>query len=198
MTSRPTRVATALPHATSDPQRASVGLLPRGAIPMTVSDAQDRHNRARCSPRVLFRRAATGIATSPRYGVEGGQVQQTVLLFRDANGAARAFGRLTSRASDRCLRQAARDEVSAESQSGVGPVEEQILNLETRGQQTAAYRMRTLVYSAGSKVAIDVLINRIGRSLSSVSVIWTQPPQTLDFEETLVARIAARLQQLLA
>lgn len=191
-------VASAPPHATSDPQRARVGLLPRAQIPLHVGEVQSKRNRARCGPRALFGRVATGIATSPRYGVEGGQVQQSVLLFGDARRAARAFAQLTSRANDRCLRQAARDEVSVESRSADGPVEELTINLEPRGQQAAAYRMRTLVYSAGSEVSIDILINRIGRSLSSVSVIWTQPPSTLDFDEALVTRIAARLQQLLA
>jgi len=184
-------------HAANDAQRASVGLLPRGAIPLSVSRADPRRNHARCGPRVLFRRVATGIATSPRYGIEGGQVQQTVLLFRDARTATRAFDRLTSSANSHCLRESARSEVSVEANSEAGPVTEQILNVEPHGQQSASYRMNTVVSPLGT-VSIDILINRIGRSISSVSVIWTQAPQTLDFQEALAARIASRLQRTLA
>ncbi len=196
MTTQRARVVQPPLRAASDPQRASVGLLPREDIPMRVSEVRDRRNRARCGPRVLFRHLATGLATSPRYGVEGGQVQQTVLLYRDARTAARAFDRLTATANARCLRDAARSEVSVEASSQAGPVTEQILNLEPHGQQATSYRMNTTL-PAGT-VSIDILINRIGRSISSVSVIWTQKPQTLDFQEALAARIASRLQRLLA
>ncbi len=196
VTTQRARVVQPPPHATSDPQRASVGLLPREVIPTKVSEASDRRNRARCGPRALFRHLATGVATSPRYGIQGGQVQQTVLIFRDARTATRAFDRLTSTANTRCLDQSARSEVSTEVSAKAGPVTEQILNLEPHGQQGASYRMNTLV-PAGI-VSIDILINRIGRSISSVSVIWSQKPPTLEFQEVLVAQIASRLQRLLA
>jgi hypothetical protein len=197
MTSRAQTAQAPPPHAASDPQRASVGLLPRAAMPLRVGGENPRRNHARCGPRVLFRRLATGVATSPRYEVEGGQVQQTALVFHDARTAKRAFDKLTSRANSHCLRQEARSEVSVEANAEAGPVTEQILNLEPRGQQSASYRMNTFVAGAG-RVAIDILINRVGRALSSVSVIWTQAPEGLSFQEALVSRIAARLRQVLA
>lgn len=196
-TSQRTRDLQAPLHAANDAQRATVGLLPRDAVPLRVGGQSSRRNRVSCGPRVLFRQLATAMATSPRYEIEGGQVQQTVLVFPDARTATRAFDRLASTANARCLRAEARSEVSAEAHTAVAPMAEQILNLEPRGQQSAAYRMSTSAPPQGS-VSIDILFNRIGRALSSVSVIWTQPPQTLAFQEALVARIAARLQRTLA
>lgn len=193
----PTRTEQAPPpHAANDRQRANVGLLPREAIPLTVGGENRRRNHAKCGPRALFHRFATGVATSPRYEVEGGQVQQTVLVFRDARIARSAFDKLTSSANSPCLRQAARNEVSAEAQTGAGPVTERILTVEPRGQQSAAYRMN--IATTGTIVSIDILINRIDRALSSVSAIWTQAPKSLAFQEALVSRIAARLQRVLA
>jgi len=182
----------------SDPELARFGLLPPASMSMTVSGSERIFNRAPCSPRLLFRRVATGIATTPRYAIEGGRVQQSVLLFRSAAVAAHAFGALASARGERCIRRSARREVAAESGSAVGPVTEQTMTVEPRGQQSLAYRLLVPVYSQRGDASIDVLVNRIGRSLSSVSVIWTQAPRDVEFQEALVKGIASRLAAALA
>jgi len=185
-------------RAMSDPQLARFSLIPPASMPMKVSGFEHVVNRAPCSPRVLFRRLATGIATTPRYVVEGGRVQQSVLLFRSAAAAAHAFDALTSPQSQRCIRSSARREVAIEASSAVGAVTEETMNLEPRGQQAEAYRLVVPVYSQHGNALIDVLINRIGRSLSSVSAIWTQAPKDLAFQEAFARRIASRLANALA
>ena len=195
---RTTATAQRPAHALSDPALAHFGLLPRASMPLRVTGSEEIYNRSPCSPRVLLRRLATGLATTPRYTISGGRVQQSVLLFRSPAVAAHAFDALTSPRNQRCIRRHVRIDVAAGSGSPVGSVTEQAMNVEPRGQQATAYRLLVPVYAANGDAFVDVLINRIGRSLSSVSAIWTQAPHDIAFQEALVARIASRLAQALA
>jgi hypothetical protein len=182
----------------SDRERVRLGLLPAADMPRTVTEQSPKRNRASCGPRVIFRHVATALATSPRYGLENGRVQQTVALFRTAKAAARAFATMNTPASQRCFQRYAGQEVEEEARAPVRDITSQILNVERRGQRSTAYRMNVVV-EAGveTRVAVDILLNQIGRSTSSVSVIWTRIPRDIEFQEALVTKIAARLQRLL-
>ena len=184
-----------MPQLTTDAARARYALLPREEVPLEVKRQRADRNRAKCSPRVLFRDGATAMGTTPRYVVEGGTVQQTVTLFRDARAAKRAFDRMDSPANRRCIARYTYDEIDAHTEEPVRPLENQILNIEALGQQSTAYRLSVTVVSGD--VASDILINRVQRSLSSVSVTWKTIPADLAFQEELVARIAARLERTL-
>lgn len=182
----------------NDAELARQGLLTVAELPVPVTGQDQQRNRAPCGPRALFRHVATGIATSPRFVIDAGRVQQTVLLFRDQTVATHAFNRLSSPTIERCLERYVRGSVREEARGEVGPVTERILNVEPRGQQTTAYRMLVPVYTpAPANVAIDVLLNRIGRSISSVSVIWTTIPEGIAVQEALAKRIASHLQRTL-
>lgn len=198
LTTRTATQARTIPHADNDAQRARFGLLSRAELPIEVVRQSNARNGAPCSPRVLFRHVATGMATSPRYDVGPGRIQQTVALFHTSAAATRAFNRLSSARIQRCAERYARSQVGVEAGATVGSITNQILNVEPRGQQAATYRIIVPVFTAApTRVAIDVLLNRVGRGISSVSAIWTRIPADLRAQEALVDRIAAHLQRTL-
>src|SRR5215218_2305589 len=180
---------------TNDAERVRYALLPREAIPAKVKRQKDLRNRATCSPRVLFKDDATVMATTPRFIIEGGIVQQTVALFRDDRAAERAFARLDSPSNRRCIVQYTHDEIVARSPEPVPSLMNQIINVEALGQQSTAYRLYDTV--ASETVGTDILLNRVRRGISSVSVFWRTIPQDLKFQEELLANIAMRLQRAL-
>lgn len=187
-------------HATSDAALARLGLLPSSELPGPVSRRHREPAKARCGATRLFRHVATSIATSPRFAVSEAEVQQTVALFRRPTAAARAFDRMSSPVIQRCLERYVRGQVHEQAHAAVGPVEERPLNVEVRGQQSRAYRLDVPILGGSFPitVAIDMLMNRIGRSLSVATVIWSAVPGSIDFQEALVARIASHLQQVLS
>ncbi len=193
------RTTVTLPARASDAQRAKFGLLPAMAVPMRVTGEIHTVNRARCSPRFLFRHTASAMATSPQLAFASGRVQQTVVLFHDAHAAAQAFRTLSSTANERCTERYVHQTVREVTEAALGAVSEQILNVEQRGQESSAYRLLIPVEGYNFPASIDILFNRIGRSLSSVSLIWMRrTPGTIEFQEQLVARIASRAQRALA
>jgi len=177
------------PH--DDAGRAQFALVRRADVPDRVIDQNDRRNHAECSPRVLFRHSAAAIATTPRYVTARARVQQSVLLFRDAATAAAAYGRLDSRANRRCIAHYTYIEAVRRAAQALTALTTQTLLLEPVGQRSTSYRLSIPI--PGHAAASDVLFNRIGRALSSVSVVWDPAPTDLAFEEALVRKIAARV-----
>lgn len=187
---------TPLPHPRDDRARAQLGLLQRVDVPGLVEQDNSR-NHATCSPRRLFKRAATGIATSPHYTTKlEASVQQSVLLFRDEAAAARAFSVLGSRAKRRCIARYVQRVAERSAGRAVPPPTRLILTVEPIGQQSSSYRLA--IPHNGLQPAADVLIDRIGRALSAVSIEWQEVPGDLELQEALVRRIAARVRAALA
>jgi hypothetical protein len=182
----------ARPH--DDRGFAQLALIARADVPTHVAEQDNSRNHAECSPRRLFRRLATGIATTPHYMTDDETgVQQSVLLFRDAATAAHAFAVLDAPAKQRCIAAYVRRAASQRSGRAVPQLTPQAITVEPAGQQSSAYRLTTAVI--GGQAAVDVLVNRFGRALSSVAVEWYTPPHDLEFDEALVQRIAARVRQ---
>lgn len=170
---------------------ARLGLIVRADVPAHVTDQDPEPNHSRCSPRALFEHHASGIATTPRYITADVEVQQSVLLFRDAAAAARAFARLDSPASRRCIRGSVREDAVERVGQPVAGLRLQSLTVEPLGQQSSSYRF--FIPIPGNEAAFDVLANRIGRALSSVSLVWQVPSLDLEFQDALVTRIGERV-----
>jgi hypothetical protein len=178
-------------HALDDRRRAQLALLPRADVPDRVAEQNPARNHSICSPRALFRRLATGVATTPRYTTSEAEVQQSVLLFRDAATARRAFRALDSSANRHCIVGSVRAEAVARVGQPVAGLTRQILTVQPVGQQSTSYRL--LIPIPRNEAAFEVLADRIGRALSSVSLLWQVPTSDLAFQDELATRIGARV-----
>jgi hypothetical protein len=185
-----------LPRAPDDPARARIGLVRRADIPAEVGEQDGGLDYPECSPRALFKHRASGIATTPRYQTAETSVQQSVLLFRDAAAAAAAFKRLDSPANRRCIERYVHTVATHRAQTPVASLTRQALLVEPVGEQSSSYRLEVPV--PDYEAAVDILINRIGRALSSASLVWDVPSRDLELQEALVARFATHVRQALA
>ncbi len=178
-----------------DPARARLGLVRRDDVPAEVDGQNDARKLSSCSPRVLFKRRATGIATTPTYLTADMSLHQSVLLFRDAAAAAAAFERVDSPANRRCTLRHVHRVATKRAGRPIGEVTRQTLLVEPAGEQSSSYRLASPI--PGNDVAVDVLVNRIGRALSGVSIVWSSASRDVELHDALVARIAARVRRAL-
>jgi hypothetical protein len=184
------------PRAAGDAGIAQLSLMHRQDVPATVVAQYDTRNHARCSPRRLFRRLASGIATTPLYRTDDAEVQESVLLFRDEATAARAFRILDSPAKHRCIRRGVQQDAIRRLRQPMGEPIEQALTVEPTGQQSSSFRLTLPI--EGRNASVEVLFGRVGRGLSSTSLVWNVTPRDLVFEEALAAHIARRLERALS
>ncbi|MBS1871205.1 MAG: hypothetical protein JSS99_16255 [Actinobacteria bacterium] len=194
-TRRQSAAVVAAPRRLDDPARAESALVRRDDIPGNVVAARDLRNHAPCSPRVLFRDSATGVATTPRYVTDAARAQQSVLLFRDVRTAAAAFARLDSPANRRCIVSYTHAVAVSRVHQPLAPLTRETLLVEPVGQQSTSYRLTIPI--PRHDVAVDTLLNRIGRAISSVSIVWEPASKDLEFQNALVARIGSRVRRAL-
>jgi hypothetical protein len=185
-----------LPHGASDAQRARFGLIRMQDIPAKVVAQDASRNHASCSPRRLFSGLVTAIATTPRYRTRNAELQESVLLFRDAATAARAFRTFDTPRTHRCVDRDVRQSAIARLHHQVADVSELTITVEPVGQQSSSYRV--VLPIPQHDASVDVLVSRIGRALSSSSLVWRRTPLDLTFQEALARHIAAQAQRALS
>ena len=187
--------AARLPHGASDAQRARFALMRKQDIPARVVAQDASRNHASCSPRRLFRRLATAIATTSRYRTHDAELQESVLLFRDAGTAARAFHTLDAPRTHRCIARDVRQSAVWRLRQPIPDVSELTITVEPAGQQSSSYRV--VLPIPQHNASVDVLVSRIGRALSSTSLVWSETPLDLELQEALAAHIAAQARRAL-